>query len=208
MRPDTGSSMNTSFAALSVGAPHGQPAPPAGVLAPSVQSRPERPTSSFADNDDFATAPGKFDAAALDALSYQLKQLKAPDSANLADIVRPFAALKDYAACIERALRHAPKSVPVLRLSDALVTFLRAFNRALAEQPELCDSLDASDIRSLCLGLSVCASPSAGVLFDTAQQRRVCPALQSVTECLLKQLSVLGMPESAGANGTVLDILN
>jgi TPR repeat protein len=208
MSPDTASSTITSFAALSIGAPHGQPTPPAGAFAPSVQSRPERPDSSFADNDDFATAPGKFDAAALDALSYQLKQLKAPDSANLADIVRLFSSLKGNAADIESALWHAPNSVPVLRLSDALVTFLLAFNRALAEQPALCDSLDASDIRSLCLGLSVCASPSAGVLFDASQQRRVCPALQGFTECLLKQLSVLGMPESASANGTVLDILN
>jgi TPR repeat protein len=208
MNPDTPSTTATSFAALSIGAPHGEPTPPADVPAPSVQSRPERPASSFASNDDFASAPGKFDAAALDALTYQLKQLKAPDSANLADIVRLFSSLKGSASDIESALWHAPNSVPVLRLSDALVTFLRQFNRALAQQPGLCDSLDASDIRSLCLGLSVCASPSAGVLFDTAQQCRVVPALQAITDCLLKQLSMLGMPESASANGTVLDILN
>jgi TPR repeat protein len=207
MSPETASSTITSFAALSIGAPLGQPTPPAGAVAPSVQSRPQRPASSFADNDDFATAPGKFDAG-LDALTYQLKQLKAPDSANLADIVRLFSSLKANAADIERALWQAPDGAPVSRLSDAVVTFLRQFNHALGQQPELCDILDASDIRSLCLGLSVCASPSAGVLFDAAQQRRVGPALQGITERLLKQLSVLGMPESASANGVVLDTLN
>ena len=209
MRPDTASSMTTFFAALSIGtAPHVQPAPPVGVLAPNVQSRQERPASTFADNNDFTGAPGRSDAGALDALTYQIRQLEAPDSANLADIVRVFSSLKGNAACIKRALRQAPDSAPVSRLSSALVAFLRQFNHALGQQPELCDSLDASDIRSLCLGLSACASPSAGVLFDQAQQRRVGPALRGITERLLTQLSVLGMPESASANGMVLDILN
>lgn len=209
MRPNKDRSMNTSFEALSIGtAPHVQPAPPTGVVAPSVQSRQERPTSTFADNDDFTGAPGRFDAGALDALTYQIRQLEAPDSANLADIVRVFSSLKGNATDIKRALRHAPDGAPVSRLSNALVAFLRQFNHALGHQPELCDSLDTYDIRSLCLGLSVCASPGAGVLFDQAQQRRVGPALRGITERLLTQLSVLGMPESASANGMVLDILN
>ena len=208
MSPDTTSSTSTSFSARSIGAPHGQASPPAGAFAPSVQTRPERPASSFADNDDAASAPDKYDAAALDALSHQLKQLKTPDSANLADIVLLFSSLKGNADDIERALWQAPDSAPVSRLSNALVVFLQQFNQALDQPLELCNSLDASDIRSLCLGLSVCASPSAGVLFDAGQQRRVGPALQGITECLLTQLSARGMPESASDNGMVLDILN
>jgi hypothetical protein len=159
-------------------------------------------------DDDFTEALDRQDIAALETLCYQLKQLHAPDSGNLADIEGLFMSLKASADVIERALHRAPEAPQLTSLGRELAAFLPRFNQALTNQPELSGSLDEQAIRSLCQGLSVCASPGGGVLFDETQQRRAGPALQGITGALLTQLAVLGMPEAASSNGVVLDILN
>ena len=207
MHADIAISTKPSASSKPVGATHIQP-PSATGSPPRIYSQEEHANGAFADNTNFTDAPYWSDATALDALRDQIRQIEAIDSGNQTGIVNVFRTLKESAGVIKRTLAKAPDDAHLWRMSDALVKFLRQFNHALRNQPDLSGSFDAHDVRSICLGLSACANPTAGIVFDAAQQRRAGPALQGITDSLLTQLAVLRMPESASANGVVLDILN
>jgi hypothetical protein len=210
IRPSSSSASNTTNAAA---AQHGVTPVPTdpgtAARAPRVHSREATSTSAISGEVEDAAGLSHQDKTALKALRDQLQQLRTPDSSNLADILTLFVSLKGAADVIERALWWEPNGPELTRLSKALVSFLWALSEALAQQDNrLRQSLDAEAIRSLCHGLSVCASPSAGIICDGSRKRTVNSALQAITDTLLTRLKQLGMPEAASANGAVLDILN
>ena len=206
MQADLANSTRTSPSSSPLSASHVQPSSATGS-PPRIYSHEEHFSGAFADSSNFTDAPCQSDATALNALREQIRQIEAIDSSNQTEILNVFRTLKESAGVIKRRLANAPENTHLRRLSDALVTFLPKFSQAL-HQPELSGSLDAQDIRSICLGLSACASPTAGIVFNAAQQRGAGPALKGITDSLLTRLAVLRMPESATTNGAVLDILN
>lgn len=207
MIPNASSTSPASFQNQRVAALQGQPIPAAPSAQPVLLSRQAHSTSAAA-WEDKPDAISRQDATALQSLRYQLQQLRDPDSSRLADILNFCASLKASAAVIDAALLWSPDAPQLRQLTRALATFLRQFDQALVHQPDLVSSLDAEAIRSLCHGLSVCASPGAGIVFDPGQVDQAGAALQGITDALLTQLAELGMPDAARSNGVVLDILN
>lgn len=134
---------------------------------------------------------------------------------DLKEDIAIFRSIKDAQADIENALWQRRDAPEMRRLRKALQPFLLRvaadFAKPVGRDKHNADPvafLDLQQVRTLCHGLSVCASSWAGLLFDTADLGELRPALQQITDRLLERAMQLGFPQEVGANGTTPDILN
>ncbi|MBK4734373.1 hypothetical protein JJB74_07140 [Noviherbaspirillum sp. DKR-6] len=152
---------------------------------------------------------------AIEALSDCVELLNRSSQPDLAQDIALFTRIKVTQAEIEAALLMDADALALWRLREALQRFLPRLARDFAEPDardahgvDLMKFLEQEDVRTLCHGLSVCASPSAGMLFDPDARKFLRPALQQITDRLLERAVEIGFPEEVSANGTTLDILN
>ncbi len=162
----------------------------------------------------------------LGVLSGQLKELEHLNTGNVAGILHFFENFKNAESAIGQALADAKKQgAPALELSsfiESLTRFIVHFGEALASNGEesgghdmqnrfnslTLSQLNLDGCRAICMGLSLCASPTGGVIFNEDQIFRIRLPLQHITENLLTRAEKLDMSRGDYKNGALLDILN
>jgi ankyrin repeat protein len=192
-----------------LGQAHSQPDADAREASPALQNR--LASSPDSDNEvDFFETPNFF-APLLQSLHSELMTLRPPLAARIGDIVEIFRALEDAKYELSAIIKSNSNIVDLLNLQIGLSLFLHYLEEALhATDPDMRldpASLSLPQIHAMCRGLAACAPSNGSLLGQSLDLKKERACLQGLTDTLLFQAMVLGLPTAAPANGLLLDIL-
>lgn len=155
------------------------------------------------------------DAGLEDAYAYTLNALNGQLSSLLYSsplVLEPCLALLDAIKATEHdigaLLRDCPDAKELGTLAHRMENFLTQLSSLLCRDAEILGCLDLNDIDTICVGLAACLTPAERPLFDAGQLQNLKPALQDLTDALMRHACVAGLLNTVASNEMVLNILN